>query len=286
MLQQLKDATNRILRPLNMQVQTLTAERRDDSRLRELEQRGHFEKPIFPLLRGMSDGSLKWVADAARAHAEDLHGLMSGSAVPGKFCPKNDYLRGSDAEMLYLFVRTRRPRRIVEIGVGNSTRVIRQAIADGNLKVKHIAIDPEPRIDIDDASDQLVRKRLEDLAPEDQSRVFSSLESGDILFLDSSHEVRLGNDVVHLFCNILPTLKPGVCIHVHDIFLPYEYPWEFAWNYRSWNEQYLLQVFLAASGREVLWPGFYLRQCREQDFRSIPFASGHEIRPQSLWFRS
>lgn len=286
MLQQLKNAANRILRPLNMQIQTLTAERREDSRLSELEQRGQFKEPVFPLLPGMSDGSLEWVANAARTHAEDLQELMSGSAVPGKFCPKNDYLRGSDAEMLYLFVRIQRPRRIVEIGVGNSTRVIRQAIADGKLEVEHIAIDPEPRIDIDGASDQFVRKRLEDLSPEDESRIFSSLESGDILFLDSSHEVRLGNDVVHLFCNILPNMAKGILVHVHDVFLPFDYPREFGWNMRSWNEQYLLQVFLAASGREVLWPGFYLRKCREQDFRSIPFASGHEIRPQSLWFRS
>jgi len=90
------------------------------------------------------------------------------------------------------------------------------------------------------------------------------LEAGDILFIDSSHEVRPGNDVVRLFLNIVPRLRSGVVIHVHDIFLPFEYPRE--WIIENtlnvkWAEQYLLQAMLQASNEfEVLWPGYFLQR--------------------------
>ena len=76
------------------------------------------------------------------------------------------------------------------------------------------------------------------------------LGAGDILFIDSSHTVRIGGDVVHLFCEVIPRLAPGVIVHVHDIYLPYEYPRAWVEQLRwYWAEQYLLQALLAGNPR-------------------------------------
>ncbi|HEY6763823.1 MAG TPA: class I SAM-dependent methyltransferase [Candidatus Sulfotelmatobacter sp.] len=113
------------------------------------------------------------------------------------------------------------------------------------------------------------------------------LGPNDILFIDSSHEVRPGNDVVRLFLNVVPRLRSGVVIHVHDIFLPFEYPREWmicnALNV-NWAEQYLVQALLQGSNQfEVLWPGYYLQ-------RTWPnFAEHFYYKPgavaKSLWLR-
>jgi hypothetical protein len=88
---------------------------------------------------------------------------------------------------------------------------------------------------------------------------FEQLESGDILFIDSSHVIRSGNDVHYEFLEILPRLKPGVLVHIHDISLPKPYPEVYFDNHLYWNEQYLLQAFLTFNDRfEIMWPGNYM----------------------------
>lgn len=107
----------------------------------------------------------------------------------------------------------------------------------------------------------MIRRRLEDVSPADLEGV---LEAGDILFIVSSHEIRPGNDVVCLFLNVVPNLRRGIVIHVHDIFLPFEYPRE--WIIENtlnveWTEQYLLQAMQQSSNEfEVLWPGYFLQK--------------------------
>ncbi|WP_235754343.1 class I SAM-dependent methyltransferase [Ruegeria pomeroyi] len=125
-----------------------------------------------------------------------------------------------DAEALYLMIRRYQPRRVIEVGCGNSTRITRQAALDGGLETEITAIDPWPRADIAGVVDRFEQARLEEVDP----AVFAALEADDVLFIDSSHQVRMSNDVAHLFCRIIPALAPGVVIHVHDVFLPYEYP--------------------------------------------------------------
>jgi hypothetical protein len=130
----------------------------------------------------------------------------------------------------------------------------------------------------------VIRRRLEDVPP---SELQDLLQPDDILFIDSSHEIRSGNDVVTLFLNVLPRLHSGVVIHVHDIFLPFEYPREWVIQNTlnvNWSEQYLVQAMLQGSDQfEVLWPGHFLQ-------RTLPdFASHFGSKPvgiaMSLWLR-
>ncbi len=160
------------------------------------------------------------------------------------------------------------PRRVVEVGSGNSTRIMRQAVMDGGLDTEIVAIDPQPRIEIEAVVDRFVRARAETL--EDYAE-FDALEPNDILFIDSSHEARVGNDVARLFLCVLPRLKPGVVIHVHDIFLPFEYPLEVTTQPRVWTEQYVLQSILQWAPVEVLWPGYYVQAARPDLHAELPF---------------
>jgi hypothetical protein len=115
---------------------------------------------------------------------------------------------------------------------------------------------------------------------------FEALGANDILFIDSSHVSKIGSDVNYLYLEILPRLKPGVIVHMHDIFLPQEYPtvW-ITQKMRFWNEQYLLQAFLAFnSGFEVLLANNYLGRTHRAEmqatFQKSPWRGGG-----SLWIR-
>ncbi|MEJ7609347.1 MAG: class I SAM-dependent methyltransferase [Bryobacteraceae bacterium] len=144
------------------------------------------------------------------------------------------------------------------------------------------SIDPCPRRDIGNYSDEIICHRVEELP---DTAVFTSLSANDILFIDSSHEVKTGNDVVWLMLSVLPLLQRGVLIHFHDIFLPYEYPEEWVIRHRwAFNEQYLLQAFLFDNLEfETIWPGHYLE-------KSMPnfaahFANWRGWAARSLWMR-
>ena len=193
--------------------------------------------------------------------------------------PGNGYYDSPDADALYLMVRRHKPKHVIEVGCGNSTRVTRQAIIDGELTTTITAIDPYPRADIAHVVDRFEQKRLEDVDP----ALFSELEAGDILFIDSSHVVRMSNDVAHLFCRIIPALKPGVVIHVHDVFLPYEYPKRFFYDCPGWGEQYMLHALLQSGAYEMLWPGYFLQQARPDAVEALPFLK--DGRAQSIWVR-
>jgi len=78
-------------------------------------------------------------------------------------------------------------------------------------------------------------------------------------------------------------LKPGVVVHVHDIFLPYDYPDELAFNHPHWGEQYILHALLSGRGSDVLWPGYYLQRDRSDFYDLFPFLRGTQA--QSFWFR-
>lgn len=156
---------------------------------------------------------------------------------------KNDFFNGFDAAVYYCLIRHLKPQRIIEIGGGYSTRLANKALAR-NQKGKLTCIEPypedrllKPQLNID-----VVRKRVEEI----DLSFFSCLEANDILFIDSSHTVKFGSDVCYEFLEILPSLNPGVWIHVHDIFFPHDYPADWLLNRRlALNEQYLLEAFLA-----------------------------------------
>jgi len=152
----------------------------------------------------------------------------------------NTWFQSLDAIALYCFLCMYKPATFLEIGSGNSTKFIRRAIIDNNLGTKIISIDPQPRAKIDTLCDEVVRTPLEktDIA------IFKELEENDILFFDGSHRCWTNSDVTVFFLEILPGLPLGVLCHVHDIFLPYDYPPE--WNDRLYSEQFVLAAYLLA----------------------------------------
>ena len=167
-----------------------------------------------------------------------------------------------DAHVLYGLVRHNKPRRIIEVGAGNSTLLTTAAIetnvSEGAAQTHFTSIDPYPW----DMYKQpfpflteMITKKIQDVP----LSLFEELRHGDILFIDSSHVIRSGNDCHYEYLEILPRLKPGVLVHVHDISLPMPYPKVYYDSQLYWNEQYLLQAFLAFNSRfEVLWPGNYM----------------------------
>lgn len=144
---------------------------------------------------------------------------------------RQDWFAGLDAAVLYAMVRRRRPKLIVEVGSGHSTRFMVRALADGGLDARLVAIDPAPRADLAGQPIELVREVVQRA---DRS-FFAALGPGDILSVDSSHVLMPGSDVDLVFNEIVPQLAPGVLVHIHDIFLPFAYPED--WALRGYNEQ-------------------------------------------------
>ena len=128
----------------------------------------------------------------------------------------------------------------------------------------------------------LMEKKVQDIDLE----FFSQLESGDILFIDSSHTVKIGGDVNYLFLEVLPRLKPGVIVHVHDIFLPFDYRRDWVIEERRfWTEQYLLQAFLSFNSEfEALMANSYLSHYYEKDLKAT-FPSLSSWGGGSFWMR-
>jgi len=175
----------------------------------------------------------------------------------------NGWIPGLDAVALYSFLALGNPEHYIEIGSGNSTKFARRAIRDNGLRTKITSIDPRPRVEIDLICDTIIRQPLENIDP----TVFDVLEDGDILFMDGSHRVFMNSDVVVFFLDVLPRLKPGVLVEIHEIFLPYDYPSE--WRHFYYSEQYLLAAYLLAGGNrfEIILPNVFISQ--ETDLNNI-----------------
>jgi Methyltransferase domain len=185
--------------------------------------------------------------------------------APGQRRP----FRGPDVLVAYCMVRHFQPRLIIEVGSGFSSLVLAQA-ATKNKESTLICIDPFPgdlvRNGNIPALQSLIETKVQDLDLE----FFSQLDSGDILFIDSSHTVKIGSDVNYLFLEVLPRLKPGVIVHVHDIFLPFEYRRLWVLNEcRFWTEQYLLHAFLTFNSEfEVLLANYYLNHFHKEHLQA------------------
>lgn len=222
--------------------------------------------------------------------------IHKSPADPAQFYLINSSFMAIDAHVYYIFIRHFKPKQILEIGAGNST-LLAAAACRQNRKEKNgeeprlTAIEPFPNALLSEGFlglSQLIKQKVEDVNPE----LFSSLQSGDILFIDSTHVLRSGGDVQLEYCEILPRLAPGVLVHIHDISLPKPYPRVYFENQLYFNEQYLLQAFLCFNSRfEVVWPANYMilkypeRVCNT-------FPEYHEMRksypmsePSSFWMR-
>jgi hypothetical protein len=197
-----------------------------------------------------------------------------------------------DAEMLYSMIRYLRPKRIIEVGCGFSTRISETAIEanrqeESAYRCDFTCVDPYPPAWLNEQSNhvsRLVRQPVQAVGAE----AVEELEMNDILFIDSSHVAAIGSDVTWEVLELLPRLRPGVVVHFHDIFMPYEYPREWIKEKKSfWNEQYILQAFLAFNGQfEIVWAGHYMHQ-QSPDKLSAAFRSydPKNTMPASLWLR-
>jgi hypothetical protein len=203
----------------------------------------------------------------------------------------NGAFGGIDAAFLYSLIRHCKPRRIYEVGSGFSTFLAAEAVLknhndDPAYQCELVAIEPYPSPALQrgfPGLSRLIPSRIQQLPPQE----FAKLCENDILFIDSSHVLKLGSDVQYEFLEILPRLNHGVLVHIHDIFLPFEYPREWAREMnRYWTEQYLLQAFLIHnSAFEVLLAAAYLN-ARHPDalaasFPSLPSSRGFG----SFWIR-
>ena len=185
---------------------------------------------------------------------------------------------GLDGAAAYALVRELAPARIIEIGSGHSTRFMAQAVRDGGLATRLTSIDPVPRRGIDHLCDEVVRATLDKADLE----IFRRLSAGDILFFDGSHIAMPGSDADTLFNRILPTLAPGVWVHVHDIFLPHGYP--DIWQWRGYNEQLLAASLLAGGNRfQARFASAYVRRYMGQALKNWPIAPPEQAFETSLW---
>jgi hypothetical protein len=175
-----------------------------------------------------------------------------GETVRGaKFNLWNELYQAGDAETLYAVVRFLKPKRILEIGSGNSTLVTSaacEANARDGTETDFVSVDPEPRRPIDSLPG-LHRHEAIDCRRLPYSR-FEELERGDILFIDTTHVVKRHSEVNWLLLEALPLVRPGVWVHFHDVFLPYEYPFWLYWLQIP-NEQYVLHALLMESSWQV-----------------------------------
>lgn len=195
-----------------------------------------------------------------RPHLATLHYPVDAPPEPGRYYYMNGMFPMLDAEFLYGALCLFRPKRIVELGSGFSSLVMADANVDvfgGALDIT--CIEPYPR-DFLRAGVEGITRLLSSRVEETDLAVFAQLEAGDLLFIDSSHVSKAGSDVNHLFFEVLPRLKSGVYVHLHDIFLPDEYPKPWVIDEeRSWTEQYLLHAFLMFNTDwRVVWMAHYM----------------------------
>ena len=214
--------------------------------------------------------------------------LPASSGDPAQFHFGQKAFGRVDAEVLYSMVRRFKPQRIIEIGSGMSTLLTAQALrrnAHEGFPCAFTAIEPYPsetlRSEIPGLS-ELVVERVENVPLER----FEELGASDILFIDSSHVIRLGGDVLYEYLEVIPRLRPGVLVHSHDIFLPAHYPREWVLDRRwFWTEQYLLQALLAFNRTfEVLWAGHFMH-LHHADQLKIAFPGYTGEPPGSFWMR-
>ena len=234
------------------------------------------------------DRQLGYVNDIFPRFADEYNRLPMGKSpdLPAyAFYLNNGIFDGLDALVLYCMVRHFKPNRILEVGSGWSSRLsAHAALINGHTRLT--CIEPYPDKQLRGGFpglEGLIAKKVEEVG----TAPFEELGENDILFIDTAHVVKSGGDVNFLFLEVLPRLKKGVIVHVHDIFLPYEYmQWWITERLLFWNEQYLLQAFLAFNDHfQVLQAVNFLRlqhlDALQKTFPRCPnFNSG-----QSFWMQ-
>lgn len=220
--------------------------------------------------------------------AHELADTPQDKRDPLDFYLRNETFLSGDAEYWYQLIRAIKPKRIFEVGSGNSTLMANKAIRrnrddDPEYVCEHICIEPYEMAWLEATGVSVVRERVEDM----DLSFFSALETNDVLFIDSSHVIRPQGDVLFEYLELLPSLKPGVIVHIHDIFSPRNYlnQW-LVDDVKFWNEQYLLEAFLSHNYEwKILGALNYLHHNhREQLKTAAPFLTP-ESEPGSFYIQ-
>jgi hypothetical protein len=234
------------------------------------------------------DGQLEFVhRELARYIAEFRP--PRNAVSPYEFHLENGLFSGGDADLLYATIRRFKPARVLEFGAGFSTLVASLAVEKNRsegVETRLVSYDPFAIPPAPGQVPGLAELRpiaAENLAPDD----YAGLAPNDVVFIDSSHTVRVGGDVVHLFTEVLPRVPPGVIVHVHDIYLPWHYPRDWVSHNRwYWAEQYLLQALICDTDAwQIKVAAHALSRLRSTELTQlIPNLSGAPS-PLSLWMR-
>jgi Methyltransferase domain len=221
-------------------------------------------------------------------HEQELVEMSTPAAGEFTFSFDNPAFAAGDAEFLYQVVRSKKPRMIVEIGSGQSTRMAHAAIKRNGEELdgyacRHICIEPYENPWLERLGIDVIRQRVEQVNKE----MFAQLDRDDLLFIDSSHVIRPQGDVVTEYLEILPMLRPGVIVHIHDVFSPRDYPAEWLFDkLLLWDEQYLLEAFLTHNDKWNVLAALNLLKHREYAAlqRVCPYLTGKR-EPASIYIQ-
>lgn len=221
---------------------------------------------------------------------------IHSSGNPCHYYLVNGNFMVGDGNAYCALIRHLKPKAIIEVGSGNSTLLANHAIEknieeSADYECNFIAIEPYPRDCLMTLSrvTELKKCKVQNVALD----YFIQLNPGDILFIDSSHALKAGGDVWLEYCEIIPRLKSGVYIHIHDISLPKPYPSVYYDAHLYWNEQYMLQALMTNNEKlEVVWAGTYLFHKYADKMKEI-FSPEYDLmrkvyplaEPSSFWLR-
>lgn len=276
---------NSVLQPMGFEIGTTLVRRTEAARLQKLKESSHWSKPKYNQALAINSADcLHFLEDTCKPFTSSFRAFPKTPVNGGQeYYLENNWFGAVDAEILYSFIRRYQPKQVIEVGSGFSTRLILQAVTESKLDTKVFSIDPAPRVPLGPAVTRHIQSNVEDVEYE---TIVGALKDGDLLFIDSSHIVRTGGDIPFLFLEVLPRLKPGVYVHIHDIFFPFDYSEEWV-SQGAWSEQYLVHAFLSYNPVfEILWPASYMWAYHKPRVLEVIPANPVLIRPpSSLWLK-
>ena len=215
---------------------------------------------------------------------QEFDQIPVNSTDPNEFYLDNGMFGGTDALALYCMIRHFKPNKIIEVGSGFSSLLSLKGLHQNGHGCL-VCIEPNPGALLKEGISKhatLIPKKVEQV----ELQLFKTLNENDILFIDSTHIVKIGGDVNLLFLQVIPELNPGVVVHVHDIFLPNEYRRDYVVDRLNfWTEQYLLQAFLSFNNEfEILLANSYV-ELKYPDEISSTFPKSNWRCGGSFWFR-
>lgn len=252
---------------------------------------GHFYSPIVSLKEIKKQESEIWLTNSPKTlpelnlnidkqiqlltKFEEYYKELPFEISKGKnrYYFENIFYSYTDAIFLYSIIRHFMPKNIIEAGSGFSSALMLDTIQHFNLNVNLSFIEPYPKrlksliTRKDEKNVKIFREKVQEV----DLSYFETLNENDVLFIDSTHISKTGSDVNYILFNILPRLKTGVLVHFHDIFYPFEYPKNWVYQGRSWNEAYILKAFLMNNNHyEIILFADYLHKHHKNKFENMP----------------